>query len=92
MKATISLGLCVVLGVSFVSGCAHKSTVQAAARAALAQQSNEPDNSRTPPTTRSGYKFGDRDGATRRIRDQCKRDGLQCCGDFANCRAGRFCC
>ena len=49
MRATFLIGLCVVLGTGFVTGCAHKNAVQAAARAALVQQSNEPYNSRTRP-------------------------------------------
>ncbi len=58
MKATISIGLCVVLGASFISVRADDTPAQAAARAALEQQLKEPDHSQTQPPLASGTNSG----------------------------------
>ena len=47
MKIRVFLGLCVVLGAGFISVCAADTPAQAAARAALEQMLNQPDNSPT---------------------------------------------
>jgi hypothetical protein len=45
----IFLGLCVILGASFISVRAGDTPAQAAARVALLQKMNELDNAQTPP-------------------------------------------
>jgi hypothetical protein len=45
----IFLGLCVILGASFISVRAADTPAQAAARVALLQKMNELDNAQTPP-------------------------------------------
>ena len=49
MTIRIFLGLCVILGASFISVRAADTPAQAAARVALLQKMNELDNAQTPP-------------------------------------------
>ena len=49
MTIRIFLGLCVILGASFISVRAGDTPAQAAARVALLQKMNELDNAQTPP-------------------------------------------
>jgi hypothetical protein len=49
MTIRIFLGLCVILGASFISVHAGDTPAQAATRAALLQKMNELDNAQTPP-------------------------------------------
>jgi len=48
MKIRVALGLCVVLGAGFFSVRAADTPAQAAARVALEQMLNPPDDSQTP--------------------------------------------